>query len=119
MPAEKVSHDVGLNLSSTKCGQASGRILGVVKRRVAAPVLEGRSEDFAVLLVETVPANLKIVLRFIFVIQGMETLGGARVDCDEKSTADGFWALRSASGHRHDQRQRLPARILDRLTERS
>jgi hypothetical protein len=38
------------------------------------------------LLVETVQANLKIVLRFIFVIQGMETLGGARVDCDEKST---------------------------------
>ena len=25
-----------------------------------------------------------------FVIQGMETLGGARVDCDDNSTADGF-----------------------------
>jgi hypothetical protein len=48
MPAEKVSHDVGLNLSSTKNAVSLPDGFWVVKRRVAAPVLEGRSEDFAV-----------------------------------------------------------------------
>jgi hypothetical protein len=48
MPAEKVSDDVGLNLSSTKNAVSLPDGFWVVKRRVAAPVLEGRSEDFAV-----------------------------------------------------------------------